>query len=193
MDSTQKPKETLLLAPMGKRGMSLFCSRGRKGWMTGSSPIEAMWKAYSKGIGPSAQLAFEALSCPRATCLSNVEGIVGGGPFVSHNREKSISLETCENGVLDGKRAFACQILRASKNKNKSNARKRSGDNENAILWTPLLTPFAQTDMLGPKGLGFLLYGERVERNLMGRILVQRMVLVGTSLVGSLLFNLDGL
>lgn len=36
------------------------------------------------------------------------------------------------------------------KKKSKSNARKRSGDNENAILWTPLLTPFAQTDMLGP-------------------------------------------
>jgi hypothetical protein len=63
--------------------------------------------------------------------------------------------------------------------KNKSNARKRSGDNEKAILWTPLLTPFAQTDMLGPKGLGFLLYGERVERNLMGHMPIQRMVLVG--------------
>jgi hypothetical protein len=36
------------------------------------------------------------------------------------------------------------------KKKNKSNARKRSGDTENAILWTPLLTPFAQTDTLGP-------------------------------------------
>ena len=47
---------------------------------------------------------------------------------------------------------------------------KRSGDNKNAILWTPLLTPFAQTDMLGPKGLGFLLYGRRVERNLKGHI-----------------------
>lgn len=42
--------------------------------------------------------------------------------------------------------------------KNKSNARKRSGDNENAILWTPVLTPFAQMDTFGPKGLGFLLY-----------------------------------
>lgn len=65
------------------------------------------------------------------------------------------------------------------KKKNESNARKQSGDNEKAILWTPLLTPFAQTDMLGPKGLGFLLYGERVERNLMGHMLIQRMVLVG--------------
>jgi hypothetical protein len=65
------------------------------------------------------------------------------------------------------------------KNKNKSNARKQSGNNENAILWTPLLTPFAQTDMLGPKGLGFPLYGERVEKNLIGHIRVQRMVLVG--------------
>jgi hypothetical protein len=63
--------------------------------------------------------------------------------------------------------------------KNKSNGRKRSGDNKNAILWTPLLTPFAQTDMLGPKGLGFLLYGERVERNLIGHVLVQRAVSVG--------------
>jgi hypothetical protein len=36
------------------------------------------------------------------------------------------------------------------KKKSKSNARKRSGDNKNAILWTPLLTPFAQTDMLRP-------------------------------------------
>jgi hypothetical protein len=69
--------------------------------------------------------------------------------------------------------------LRMSPKENKSNARKRSGDNENAILWTPLLTPFAQTDMLGPKGLGFLLYGERVERNLMGHMPVQRMVSVG--------------
>jgi hypothetical protein len=65
------------------------------------------------------------------------------------------------------------------KKKTKSNARKRSGDNEKAILWTPLLTPFAQTDMLGPKGLGFLLYGEWVERNLTGHMLVQSMVLVG--------------
>jgi hypothetical protein len=54
--------------------------------------------------------------------------------------------------------------------KNKSNARKRSGDNENAILWTPLLTPFAQMDILGPKGLGFLLYGGRVERDLKGTL-----------------------
>ena len=61
------------------------------------------------------------------------------------------------------------------KKKNKSNARKRSGDTENAILWTPLLTPFAQTDMLGPKGPGFLLYGERVERKPDG----QSTVLVG--------------
>jgi hypothetical protein len=43
---------------------------------------------------------------------------------------------------------------------------------KNAILWTPLLTPFAQTDMLGPKGLGFLLYGGRVERNLMRHVVV---------------------
>jgi hypothetical protein len=60
--------------------------------------------------------------------------------------------------------------LRMWPKKNKSNARKRSGDNEKAILWTPLLTPFAQTDMLGPKGLGFLLYGERVERSLTGHL-----------------------
>jgi hypothetical protein len=55
----------------------------------------------------------------------------------------------------------SCKILMAfempnpswgcgQKKKSKSNARKRSGDNENAILWTPLLTPFAQTDMLAP-------------------------------------------
>jgi hypothetical protein len=75
---------------------------------------------------------------------------------------------------------FDAQKKKKKKKKNnKSNARKRSGDNENAILWTPLLTPFAQTDMLEPKGLGFLLYGERVERNLMRHMLVQRMVLVG--------------
>jgi hypothetical protein len=65
------------------------------------------------------------------------------------------------------------------KKKNKSNARKRSGDTKKAILWTPLLTPFAQTDTLGPKGPGFLLYGGRVERNLMGHMPVQSMVLVG--------------
>jgi hypothetical protein len=41
----------------------------------------------------------------------------------------------------------------------KSNARKRSGDNENAILWTPLLTLFGKMDMWAPKRLGFLLYG----------------------------------
>lgn len=75
-----------------------------------------------------------------------------------------------------------------SKTKHKSNVQKQSGDNKNAILWTPLLTPFAQIDMFGPKRLGFLLYGERVERNLMGHI----MVLVGC-LVGSLLSNLNGL
>jgi hypothetical protein len=32
----------------------------------------------------------------------------------------------------------------------KSNAQESSGDNENAILWTPLLITFAQTDMVGP-------------------------------------------
>ncbi len=47
--------------------------------MTGLSPIElkspATWEAYSKGIGPRAQLLpFEALSCPCVTSLSNVEG-----------------------------------------------------------------------------------------------------------------------
>jgi hypothetical protein len=73
--------------------------------------------------------------------------------------------------------------------KNKSNARKRSGDNENAILWTPLLTPFAQMDTLGPKGLGFLLYGGRAERDLKGHLPVRRVVLVGC-LVGPLLFDL---
>jgi len=74
----------------------------------------------------------------------------------------------------------SCPDLRmCEKKKNKSNARKRSGDNKNAILWTPLLTPFAQMDILGPKRLGFLLYGERVERNLMGHMPVQGMVLVG--------------
>jgi hypothetical protein len=31
-----------------------------------------------------------------------------------------------------------------------SNGQKSSGDNENAILWTPLLITFAQTDMVGP-------------------------------------------
>jgi hypothetical protein len=55
-----------------------------------------------------------------------------------------------------------CTIIKKKRKKNekktKSNARKRSGDNENAILWTPVLTPFAQMDTLGPKGLGFLLY-----------------------------------
>jgi hypothetical protein len=43
-------------------------------------------------------------------------------------------------------------------------------------------------DMLAPKRLGFLLYGERVERNLKGHIVA----LVGC-LVGPLLFNLNGL
>jgi hypothetical protein len=49
--------------------------------MTGLSLIElkspATWEAYSKGIGPRAFFffsAFEALSCPCGTCLSNVEG-----------------------------------------------------------------------------------------------------------------------
>ncbi len=47
-------------------------------------------------------------------------------------------------------------------------------------MWTPLLTPFVQTDRLGPKGLGFLLYGGRVERNLKGHIAVfSRVCLVG--------------
>jgi hypothetical protein len=40
--------------------------------------------------------------------------------------------------------------------------------NERAILWTPLLTPFAQIDRLAPKGLRFLLGGEGVERMLEG-------------------------
>jgi hypothetical protein len=48
-----------------------------------------------------------------------------------------------------------------------NNQANRKND-KNAILWTPLLTPFAQMDMLAPKRLGFLLYGERVERNLTG-------------------------
>jgi hypothetical protein len=79
------------------------------------------------------------------------------------------------------------------KKKNKSNARKRSGDNENAILWTPLLTPFAQTDMLRPKGLGFLLYGERVEREPDQTSPGSKDGLSRVSLVGPLLFNTDGL
>jgi hypothetical protein len=45
----------------------------------------------------------------------------------------------------------------------KSNDQKRSGDNENAILWTPLLTPFAEIDTFGPTGPGCLLYGERTD------------------------------
>jgi hypothetical protein len=32
----------------------------------------------------------------------------------------------------------------------KPNTQKSSGDNENAILWTPLLITFAQMDMVGP-------------------------------------------
>ena len=32
--------------------------------------------------------------------------------------------------------------------------------NENAILWTSLLTLFVKTDMVGSRGLGFLSYGE---------------------------------
>jgi hypothetical protein len=32
----------------------------------------------------------------------------------------------------------------------KSKTQESSGDNENAILWTPLLITFAQTDMVGP-------------------------------------------
>ena len=41
----------------------------------------------------------------------------------------------------------------------RSKDHKRSGDNKNAILWTPLLTPFAKMDTFGPKRPGFLLYG----------------------------------
>jgi hypothetical protein len=74
---------------------------------------------------------------------------------------------------------MAPTIGRRCAKKNKSNARKRSGDNKNAILWTPLLTPFAQMDILGPKGLGFLLYGGRVERDLKGRLPNRRAVFVG--------------
>lgn len=59
---------------------------------------------------------------------------------------------------------------------------------KNAILWTPLLTPFAQMDMVGPKRLGFLLYGERVERNLTGHFVTSV-----RCLVDPLLFNLNGL
>jgi len=73
--------------------------------------------------------------------------------------------------------------------KNKSNARKRSGDNENAILWTPLLTPFAQMDILGPWGLGFLLYGGRAERNLKGCLPVRWVVFV-RFLVGPFVLDL---
>jgi hypothetical protein len=36
------------------------------------------------------------------------------------------------------------------KKKTESNAQKPSGDNENAILWTPLLITFVQMDMVGP-------------------------------------------
>jgi hypothetical protein len=32
----------------------------------------------------------------------------------------------------------------------KLDGQKLSGDNENAILWTPLLITFAQMDMVGP-------------------------------------------
>ena len=32
----------------------------------------------------------------------------------------------------------------------KSNAQKSSGDNKNAILWTPLLITFVQMDVVGP-------------------------------------------
>jgi hypothetical protein len=99
----------------------------------------------------------------------------------------------CKNfdGLCEKKKQtkiFLKRKKKFSKTKHKSNVQKQSGDNKNAILWTPLLTPFAQIDMFGPKRLGFLLYGERVERNLMGHI----MVLVGC-LVGSLLSNLNGL
>jgi hypothetical protein len=84
-------------------------------------------------------------------------------------------------------------LLAVQKNKNKSNARKRSGDNKNAILWTPLLTPFAQMDMLGPNRLGFLLYGERVEREPDGTHAGSRHGLSRVYLVGPLLFALDEL
>lgn len=67
------------------------------------------------------------------------------------------------DGLHDGQPELRTQQKKKKnlQKKTKSNARKRSGDNENAILWTPLLTPFAQTDILGPKGLGFLLYEGR--------------------------------
>jgi hypothetical protein len=44
-------------------------------------------------------------------------------------------------------------------------------------------------DILGPKGLGFLLYGGRTERNLKGHSPVRRVVVVGC-LVCPLLFDL---
>jgi hypothetical protein len=57
----------------------------------------------------------------------------------------------------------------------------RLGDNEGAILWTPLLTPFVQTDTLAPKGPGFLPCGGRVEKDLKGRPSNRRGDLVGFS------------
>jgi len=47
--------------------------------------------------------------------------------------------------------------------------------------------------MLRPKRLGFLLYGERVERNLKGHMLIRSMVVFVGYLVGPLFFNTDGL
>ena len=41
--------------------------------------------------------------------------------------------------------------------RSKWTARKSSGNTKKAILWTPLLTPFAQMDTFGPKRPGFLL------------------------------------
>jgi hypothetical protein len=47
----------------------------------------------------------------------------------------------------------------------------RLGGNEGAILWTPLLTPFASTDTLAPKGPGCLQSEDWVEWILRGDLL----------------------
>jgi hypothetical protein len=69
---------------------------------------------------------------------------------VLRKRNESNARKRSGSDIVDTSKGHGIHPGLRMRKKNKSNARKRSGDNENAILWTPLLTPFAQMDILGP-------------------------------------------
>ena len=69
---------------------------------------------------------------------------------VLRKRNESNARKQSGSDIVDTSKGHGIHPGLRMRKKNKSNARKRSGDNENAILWTPLLTPFAQMDILGP-------------------------------------------